>query len=66
MLSDGVVTVEPYEEQIRARLEATIVTLHDKSAVSRSHILPVICSSTMKTLSSAWRGWIAHLLIGRQ
>jgi len=33
MLSDSRVSVEPYEEPIRERVEATIVALHDKTAV---------------------------------
>jgi len=37
MLSDSVVSVKPYEEQIRERVEMTIITLHDKTAVSHTH-----------------------------
>jgi len=33
MLSDGSVTVEPYEEMIRERLQAKLIELQDKSAV---------------------------------
>ena len=38
MLSDGVVVVEPYEEQIRQSVEATIISLHQRTAVSTGQL----------------------------
>ena len=38
MLSDSRVSVEPYEEQIRERVEATIIALHDKTAVNKTAV----------------------------